>query len=217
MATLESNDSNILDAETINWRLIVYPIVAAVVLLVGGFGYYYYLQSQRELLETQARAVLLQARTPEAMVKVAGQFPGTDQATIALLSAADGSFAKRDFASAMADYQRVVGTVTADPVLRDSAQLGLARCLEASGKTDDAINAFLAVAQRGDKTPYAPYAYQSAADIYEQRGDKNNERMILTEAAGLGDDSPFVKQAQFKLKELNPGEPMAIPLPANKP
>ncbi len=140
MATLESNDSNILDAETINWRLVVYPIVAAVILLLGGFGYYYYLQSQRELLETQARAVLLQARTPEEFVKVADAFPKTDQATIALLSAAEGSFIKRDFAAAMADYQRIVGAA-ADPELRDSAQLGLARSLEASGKPDDAVGA----------------------------------------------------------------------------
>ena len=59
MATLESDESNILDAETVNWRLIVYPILAALVILVGGLGYYYYLQTQREDLESKARAALV--------------------------------------------------------------------------------------------------------------------------------------------------------------
>jgi hypothetical protein len=45
MATLDSDDANILDAETINWRLIVYPILAALIVVVGALGYYFYLQS----------------------------------------------------------------------------------------------------------------------------------------------------------------------------
>ena len=36
MATLESDESNIFDQETINWRLIVYPILLIVVVVVGG-------------------------------------------------------------------------------------------------------------------------------------------------------------------------------------
>src|SRR5271163_961612 len=108
MATLESDDSNILDAETTNWRLIVYPILAALVIVVGGFGYYYYLQNQRDQLETTARAALVEAKTPEDLVKVADQFPNTDQATLALLNAADASFAKRDYAAAIQDYQRII-------------------------------------------------------------------------------------------------------------
>src|ERR1700692_1989460 len=180
MATLASDESNILDAETINWRLIVYPLLAALIVVVGGFGYYFYLQNQREPLGGAARAALLQAKTPEEIVKVADQFPGTDHATLALLSAADGSFAKRDYAAAIQDYQRVVQAITTDPLLRDSAQLGLASSLEANGKGDDAINAYLEVARRGDKGPYAPFAYNAAARLYEERGDKDNERKILT-------------------------------------
>jgi predicted negative regulator of RcsB-dependent stress response len=202
MATLESDDSNILDAETINWRLIVYSILAALVVVTGGFGYYYYLQNQREELEASARDALVQAKTPEELVKVADQFPQTDQATLALLSAADGSFAKRDYAAAIQDYQRIVQAVTTDPDLRDPAQLGLASSLEANGKIDDAINTYLEVARRGDKSPYAPFAYNAAANLYEERGDKDNESEVLTEAATLNPDSPFVKQAQSKLKQL---------------
>jgi predicted negative regulator of RcsB-dependent stress response len=217
MATLESNDSNILDSETINWRLVVYPILAALIIVAGGFGYYYYLQNQREELEATARAALLQAKTPEDLVKVADQFPHTDQETLALLSAANGSFAKRDFAAAIKDYQRIIQTAGTDAELRDSAQLGLGSSLEASGKGDDAIQAYLEVANRGTKSPYAPYAYTAAARIYEQRGDTTNERSILTEAASLDPDSPFVKQAQVKLKELATAAepPVTVQVPAS--
>jgi predicted negative regulator of RcsB-dependent stress response len=217
MATLATNESNILDAETINWRLIVYPILAALVIVVGGFGYYYYLQGQREELETNARAALVAAKTPEDMVKVADQFPNTDHATIALLGAAQMSFSKQDYASAITDYQRVMQTVTTDPELRDSAEIGLASAQEASGKADDAITSYLEVARRGIKSPYAPFAYNAAAQIYDQRGDKANEQKILTEAAGLDPDSPFVKQAQEKLKEMEAAAqpPISIPVSAS--
>ena len=215
MATLASEDSNILDVETTNWRLVVYPILAALVVVVGGLGYYYYLQDQREQLEASARAALLEAKTPEELVKVADQFPGADQATLALLSAADGSFAKRDYAAAIQDYQRIIQTVTTDPELRDSAQLGLASSLEANGKIDDAINACLEVARRGAKSPYAPFAYNAAARLCEESGDKDKEREILTEAASLDPDSPFVKQAQFQLKQMAAAEepPLTVPVP----
>jgi len=213
MATLESNEANILDAETINWRLIAYPVLAIVILVGGGLSYYYYQQVQRETVENQARAVLMDAKTPEAMIKVADQFPGTTHATLALLGAAQASFGKQDYAAATGDYQRIIGTVGTDAVLHDSAQIGLASALEASGKADDAVNAYLQVARSGDKTSYAPYAYTAAARIYEQKGDKDNERKILSEATSLDPDSQFVKQAQAQLKELNPPASMTVPVP----
>lgn len=219
MATLQSDEANILDAETINWRLIVYPVLVVLIVVAGGFSYYYYLLSQRDQLEDNARAALVEAKTPEELTKVADQFPKTDQATLALLSAAEGSFAKRDYPTAIQSYQRITQTATTDPELRDSAQLGLASTLEASGKIDDAINAYLVVAQRGTQSPYAPAAYTAAARLYEERGDKDNERKILTEAATLDPDSPFVKQAQQTLKEMTAAAqpPLTVPVPATNP
>jgi len=137
-----------------------------------------------------------------------------------LLSAADGAFTKHDYASAVTYYQRVIDSTTADAELRQSAQIGLASTQEANGKIDDAINTYLAVGQLGDKSAYATFAYNSAAHLYEQRGDKDNERKSLTALASLDADSPFVKQAQYKLKQLNAAErppltvPVSVPTPA---
>jgi predicted negative regulator of RcsB-dependent stress response len=202
MATQESDDSNIIDGQEINLRLIVYPILAAVVIIAGGLGFYYSQQLQRDKAEADARAAMLKATTPEELVQVADQYPHTDQATLALLKAADDSFSKPDYAASTKDYQRVLDTTGTDPLLRDSAQLGLASALEANGKVDDAIAAYLEVARRGDKTPYAPFGYNAVARIYAQRGDKDNERKILMEETSLDPDSAFVKQAQARLKEL---------------
>jgi tetratricopeptide (TPR) repeat protein len=215
MATLQTDEANILDVEATNWRLIVYPILAVLVAVVGGLSYYFYLQNARETLEASARAELVAAKTPEELIKVADKYPGADQATIALLSAADGAFAKRDYDGAIKNYQRIIQTPTTNADLRDPAQIGLASALEAAGKTDDAISAYRVVAELGLKSPFAPYAYSSMARIYEERGDKDNERKVLTEAASLDPDSPFVKQAQFKLKQMNAAEqpPLTVPVP----
>ena len=220
MATLDSSEANILDAETINWRAIVYPILVILLLIVGGFSFYYYQQNQRDLAEAHARAAMLNATTPEQLIKVADDFPGTDTATLALLSAADKSFDKRDYASAAKDYQRILSTAGTAPQLNDSAQVGLASALESDGKLDEAINAYLEVARRGAKTPYAPYAFSSAARLYEQKGDKDAERKILTEASALDSDSGFTQMAKAKLKDLNsaaqaPLIPATPPAPAS--
>jgi len=203
MATLETDEANIVDVAAFNWRAIVYPLLAVLIVGVGGLGYYYYLQDQRDQLESTAHAALLQAKTPEEFIKVADQYPTTTQATLALAKAAGSSFDKRDYTTAIADYQRIVQNNAVDPALRDSAQLGVAACLEATGKPDDAISAYLEVARHGAKSPYAPFAYTAAARLYEEKGDKDNQLKILSEAASLDPDSPFVKQAQTKLNEIN--------------
>ena len=200
------DEANLIDAESINWRLIVYPVLAVLVIVVGGLGYYYYVQDQRLQLEGTARAALLQAKTPEELNKVADQYPTTTQATLALINAASISFTKHDYAGAIADYQRIVQNPATDPELLDSAQLGLASCQEANGKTADAASTYTQVGDRGAKSPFAPFAYLAAARIYEGKGDKDNERRILMEAASLDPDSQFVKEAQFKLKQLSPTE-----------
>ena len=216
MATLDQDDANLLDAETVNWRLIVYPLLVAVIVVAGGLGLYYYQITQREELETTAHAALVKAKTPEEWLKVADQYPKSDQASLALLNAAEYSFDKQDYPASISSYQRVLQSSSTSEALRDPAQIGLAAAQEAGGKADDAIYSYLEVARRGAKSPFAPYAYSTAARLYDDKGDKDNERKILTEAASLDPDSPFVKQAKQKLKDFNtpPTGSPATPTPA---
>jgi predicted negative regulator of RcsB-dependent stress response len=211
MATFNSDDANIIEGDSLNWRLVVYPMVAAIFLVLGGLIYYFYLQNQREELEATARNALLQAQTPEALAAVADKFPTTAQATLALLNAAGGSFDKKDYAAAGHDYQLIIDNPDAGALLRESAQMGLASTLESSGRADDAIKAYLTVARRGSNSPFAPAAYHAVASIYRQRGDKNNEQEVLIEEAALDPDSNFVKEAHERIEEINASPVVAAP------
>jgi predicted negative regulator of RcsB-dependent stress response len=202
MATLESDERNIIEADEVNWRLIVYPILAVAIVVIGGFGIYSYQLHQREEAEMQARVALEAAKTPEDMAKVADDYPRTTQAAIALMKAADASFTAKDYPGALKDYQRVTGAAETPADLRESAQLGLASVQEASGKSEDAIQSYLEIARKGGNSAFAPAAYYQAARICESQKNTSAERQILQEAVRLGGDSLFVKEAQSMLKTL---------------
>jgi predicted DNA binding CopG/RHH family protein len=221
MATQETYETNILDQEAVDWRRIVYPVVGVIAAVVIGFTIYYYQLSQQDAREQQARQAIINAKTPADLAKVADDFPHTSQAVLALISAADLAVTKRDFTEATKDYQRVIGMELADAVLKDSARVGLASVYESTNQPQLAIDTYLQVGRRGKESPYAPYAYFAAARMDDQKHDRTAERQTLIAAAGLGVDSPFVKQAALKLKQLNATEltPAAkpVPLPANVP
>jgi hypothetical protein len=204
MATLESSDSNILDAEAINWRWVVYPIVVVLILVFGGCGIYFYLQDARAQHEAQARAAILTAKTPQALVQVADQFPGTSHAAMALIAAGNLSYAQQDYSSAEKDFQRVANLTDIDDTVRDSARLGYAAALEAAGATDsEAVDAYVTVANRGKSSPFASYACLAAAHLYERQHNVDKERQLLLQATGIDTDSPFGQEAQKLLQSLN--------------
>lgn len=223
MATLDTDETNLIDAETVNWRLIVFPVVAVIVVGLAGLAFYYYQIAQRDQLEATARTALMAAKTPEDLLKVANDYPTSTQAALALIDAADQYFSKHDYPKAIDAYQKIESLPHPDELLLESSRLGLASTYEAAGKIDDAIAAYVRDGDLGAKSPYAPYAYYSAAMLYEQKGDKDNERRILTQVASLDPDSQFVKQAQYKLKQMTAAEnppiipPTGVPPGANSP
>ena len=203
MATQEIYDANVLDREEVNWQRIVYPLIIVIAAVVVAVAIYYYENARQQEQEMDARQAISMAKTPADLAAVADKFSGTTQASLALLGAADLAVTKRDFTAAGKYYQRVISADATDPVLRDSARLGLASVYESTSQEGLAINTYLQVGRRGKESPYAPYAYLAAARMDEQKHDQTAERNVLTAAAGLGVDSPFVKEAQLKLKSLN--------------
>jgi predicted negative regulator of RcsB-dependent stress response len=204
MAGTEFDERNIIEGDPVNWRLIVYPILAGLVMLLAGFGIYYYQLNQREQAEEQAAAALGDAKTADDMAKVADQYPRTVQAGVALMRAADLFYSQDNFDAALKDYQRVTGLKQAPTELRDSAQLGVAATQEADGQGDAAIQSYLTVAHKGSRSPFSPVAYHQAAQIFADRKDKASEAQLLQQAVQLGGDSPFVKDAADQLKALAP-------------
>jgi tetratricopeptide (TPR) repeat protein len=215
MATLQTDEANIIDAEAVNWRLIVYPLILVLIVVLSGFGIYYYQQNAQDAAEAEARAALLKATTPAEFLKVAEQYPKTDQAMLAIFSAANASFDQRDYDGAQGDYHKIVDNVALSTQWHDSASLGSASCDEAKGDTDKAIAGYLEVARRGDASPFAGYAYNCVARIYDQRGDQQTEREILQQAADLDPGAPSTRIAQNRLKQLSPQAPaMSFPVTA---
>jgi tetratricopeptide (TPR) repeat protein len=214
MASLESDERNIMEVEEFNWRLVVYPLLALVAAVLIGFAVYYYHLSQHEQAEEQAAAALATAKTPAEIEKIAAQYPDTIQSAVGLMRAGDLSFTQKDFDGAAKAYQRVIDSSAAPGELRDSARLGLASAQEGSGNADDAIKTYLDVAHKGNQSGFAPVAYYQAAAIYGDRKDTVHEQQILQEAVRLGGDSPFVKDAEDRLKTLAPGAPNAAPMSA---
>lgn len=211
MATTDTDETNLIDAETVNWQLIIYPVVAVIVIGMVGLAFYYYQVEQREQLEATARTALVAAKTPEDLLKVADQYPTSTQAALAVLDAANQYYDKGDYAKAITAYQKMDSLPKPDEMLVESSRLGLGSSYEAAGKTDDAIAAYMRDGDLGAKSPYAPYACYAASQLYEQKGDKENERRVLTQAAGLNPDSQFVKQAQQKLKQMMATDQPVIP------
>jgi len=212
MSTLQTDEPNIIDAEEVNWRWIVYPVLLVLLVAAGGFGVYYYLQVQQDAAEAEARAALVKATTPAEFLKVAEQYAKTDQAMLAYFSAATASFNQRDYDGAKAAYQKIIDNPALSAQWHDSASLGIASCDEAKNDADKAISEYLEVARRGDASPFAAYAFDCVARIYDARGDKKTEISILQQAADLNPDSPSAQIAAQRLKALQPQQAMSFPV-----
>ena len=122
------------------------------------------------------------------------------------------AFDARDYDGAQTAYRKIIENPVLSAQWRDSASLGIASCDEAKGDADKAINEYLEVARRGDASPFAGYAYNCVARIYDARGDKKTEAEILQQAAELNPNSPSAQMAQQRSNELNPpAQSMSFP------
>jgi predicted negative regulator of RcsB-dependent stress response len=217
MSTLQTDEANIIDAEEVNWQWVVLPLVLLLLVAAGGFGVYYYLQMQQDAAEAEARVALLKATTPAEFLKVAEQYPKTDQAMLATFSAANASFEARDYDGAQTAYHKIIDNPALGAQWRDSASIGIASCDEGKGDADKAISEYLEVARRGDASPFAAFAFNCVARIYDARGDKKTEGDILRQAAQLNPDSPSVRRAQQLSNELNPPAQQSMTFPVGNP
>ena len=196
-------DTNVVESEPVNWRLIVYPLLALLVLVAGIYSYFAYRQHAVEQRESEARTALVSAHSTAELLSVANRYPKTVQATLAGITAGEQALFNRDFVVAENAFTAVLHTPKIDPQLHDSAQLGLAATYEANGKTAEAIAAYLNVAHEGNTTPYAAYAFYTVAGIYLRKDDKANARKTFSELASLNNRSAFLPTGARQLASLN--------------
>src|SRR5213082_3563191 len=84
---------------------------------------------------------------------------------------AEMAFAEKDYATALPLFHRAAAK-SKEPAVALSARYFEARCLEATGRNEEAVNIYVQVAETGNPNPYREDARWTAASIFAGRGKK---------------------------------------------
>ena len=103
--------------------------------------------------------------------KVLNDYGDSDFAGAAAYALAEIAFADKDYAAALPLFHRAAAK-SKEPAVALSARYFEARCLEASGRKEEAANIYVQVAEAGNPNPYREDARWTAASILAGRGKK---------------------------------------------
>src|SRR5439155_17153543 len=84
---------------------------------------------------------------------------------------AEMAFTDKDYATALPLFHRAAAK-SKEPTVALSARYFEARCLEATGRKDEAADIYVQVADAGDPNPYREDARVTAASIFASKGRK---------------------------------------------
>jgi len=149
----------------------------AVALLAGGLiiGYLVWRQGELEIEAAQAltnvsapynAGVANRSDVAEAYVKVANTYPKSKVAARAILLAGGEYFSQNKFDQAKSMFEKFRREHGDNPLI-PQAQLGIAACLEAQGKTAEAIAAYKDLIERKLNDITVPQAKFALANLYE--------------------------------------------------
>jgi len=117
-------------------------VAAVVVVLAMLISYYFYSRNAKEDAAGAALSQLILNRaTPEDYIKFQSDNHGTQAAPKSLLMAGEEYFAMGKYPEAQAQFQKLRQEYRNSPFI-NQASLGIAACLDAAGKVDDAIAAY---------------------------------------------------------------------------
>jgi predicted negative regulator of RcsB-dependent stress response len=184
-------------------------------------GYWFWRQNTRETGASEALSRIVggmasgnaQAESPEALLKVAADFPKTQAAGRAVLIAAADFFAQGKYPEAKAqfeNYLRDYGTAAYNL----QALLGVAACLDAQGKTDDAVAAYKNIAEHHPNESGAVQAKFALGRLYESQNKLEAARDQYTDLTHGGNASSLSGEAMMRLQELIAAHPNLAPAPA---
>ena len=169
-------------------RIAAVLVLAA--LLIGGLALYRWRSAQLELEANSALVQLQSRRVPpgevytgpktEEWLEFASKYRGTRAGRRSLVLAAGALFREGKYAESLASFESFRSDHLGDPLV-DTAALGVAACLEALGRTEDAIAAHREVIATYAESAAASQSrlalaglleskneFQQALDFYEQ-------------------------------------------------
>jgi len=103
--------------------------------------------------------------------KVLNDYGESEFAGPAAYALAEMAFTDKDYATALPLFHRAAGK-SKEPAVTLSARYFEARCLEATGRKDEAADIYAQVADAGNANPYREDAHVTAASIFANKGRK---------------------------------------------
>src|SRR6266550_4197616 len=103
--------------------------------------------------------------------KVLNDYGDSEFAGAAAYALAEVAFAEKDYAAALPLFHRAAAK-SKEPAVALSARYFEARCLEATGRKEEAADIYAQVAEAGNPNPYREDARLTAASIFAARGRK---------------------------------------------
>jgi tetratricopeptide (TPR) repeat protein len=209
------------DDEFVDWlaraieygRMHMQVIVGAVVaLVVIALGVQYLIHSQdkarQEASDELSRAMMAEeAGQPAEALRilsdqVLGRYEGTPAAGRAALMLANRRFAEGSFAEARSLYQKCLDDYGDSPIVGYGAWSGLAACLEADGKVQEAASKYTEYADGHAGTPQAAMALSEAARCYQHLGDRAAQKAALQRLVKDYPRLPMARSAETAIKAL---------------
>jgi tetratricopeptide (TPR) repeat protein len=157
-----------------------------------------------------------QPATADVFLKVAGQYPDSSAAERAILLAGGDYFVTGKYDNAKTTFERFTREHRGSPYM-GQALLGIAACLDAQGKTNEAVIAYKELVDRRPGETIIPQAKFALARLYEAQGLPEKARPLFEDVWRDNQYSSLGSEAGMRLEELKIKFPSlaAAALPTN--
>lgn len=187
-------------------------IGGVVAVLIAVLGVQYLISSQEKAREEAAtelgKAMIAEDAGQESEAvrilsdQVLKRYEGTPAAGKAALMLANRRFSEGDYAGARPLYQQCLDDYSDNSVLAYGAWSGLAACLEAEGKVQDAARKYVEYADGHAGTPEAALALSEAGRCYGEIGDRGTQKGVLQRLTREYPKLPLARTAEATIKAL---------------
>lgn len=186
----------------------VFGILALVLLLcVAGVWWW----QGRQERASQASALLVKAAGADDWKKIADDYAGTPAAPLALMRLADAARETSDWEGSLVHLDRFTREYRRHPFL-PAVQLSRAQTLEASGKVEEALQAYQAMHNAKPAHLYSGAAVLGLSRIHQTKGNLALARSVLSDFLATEKSSVFTSEVSQALKAL-PEAPAPAPVP----
>ena len=156
--------------------------------------------------------------TPDAYLKVAAAHPGSRAGGRAVLLAAGGLFMEGKYDEARNQFERF-NREYSDSSFKGEALLGIAACLDAQSKTNEAVTAYKNLIDRRPADYVLPQARFALARLYEAQNKPELARSLFEDVERNNPYGSLGSEAGIRLEELKVKYPNlvapVVPTPTN--